>query len=33
VAVQRWQKFKGKQAILDGGEETFDALKAEREAA
>ena len=33
VAVQRWQKFTGKQAILDGGEQTFDALKSEREAA
>jgi DNA modification methylase len=33
VAVQRWQKFTGKQAVLDGGDTTFDALKAEREAA
>ena len=33
VAVARWQKFTGKQAILDGGDTTFDALRAEREAA
>ncbi|EAQ47262.1 DNA methylase N-4/N-6 [Roseobacter sp. MED193] len=33
VAVARWQKFTGKQAILEGGEQSFDALKSEREAA
>ena len=33
VAVVRWQKFTGKQAILDGGDTTFDALRAEHEAA
>jgi DNA modification methylase len=33
VAVQRWQKFTGEPAILQGGEQTFDALKSEREAA
>ena len=33
VAVQRWQKFTGKQAILEGGEQTFDDLKSQREAA
>ncbi len=27
VAVQRWQKFTGKQALLEGTETTFDALK------
>jgi DNA modification methylase len=30
VAVQRWQKFSGKEAVLEGGDTTFDALKAER---
>ena len=33
VAVQRWQKFTGKQAVLDGHDKTFDVLKSEREAA
>ncbi len=33
VAVARWQKFTGKQAILDGANTTFEALRAEREAA
>jgi DNA modification methylase len=33
VAIQRWQKFTGKQAVLDGHDKTFDALKVEREAA
>ena len=33
VAVERWQQFTGQQAILEGGEQTFDALKAERVAA
>jgi DNA modification methylase len=33
VAVQRWQKFTGKKAVLEGGEQTFDALKSHREAA
>jgi DNA modification methylase len=33
VAVTRWQKFTGKHAIFDGGEQTFDALKSKREAA
>jgi DNA modification methylase len=33
VAVQRWQKFTGKQALLEGSDTTFDALTAEREAA
>lgn len=32
VAVQRWQKFTGLQAVLDGHDKTFDALKVEREA-
>jgi hypothetical protein len=33
VAVARWQKFTGKQALLEGSDTTFEALKAEREAA
>jgi DNA modification methylase len=33
VAVARWQKFTGKQASLEGSDTTFEALKAEREAA
>ena len=33
VAVARWQKFTGKEAILDGANTTFEALRAEREAA
>ena len=33
VAVARWQKFTGKQAVLEGSDTTFEALKAEREAA
>jgi DNA modification methylase len=33
VAVQRWQKFTGKQALIDGSDTTLDALKAERAAA
>jgi len=32
VAVARWQKFAGKQALLEGNDTTFEALKAEREA-
>jgi hypothetical protein len=31
--VARWQKFTGKGAILDGANTTFEALRAEREAA
>jgi DNA modification methylase len=33
VAVQRWQKFTGKQAVLDGVGATFDDLAAKRKAA
>ena len=33
VIVRRWQQFTGKEAILEGGEQTFDALKSQREAA
>jgi DNA modification methylase len=33
VAVARWQKFTGKQALLEGSDTNFDALKAQREAA
>jgi DNA modification methylase len=33
VAVERWQAFTGKQAVLEGRDMTFDALKAERETA
>jgi DNA modification methylase len=33
VAVQRWQKFTGKQAVLDGAGTTFDQLAANRKAA
>ncbi|NRQ11590.1 DNA adenine methyltransferase YhdJ [Aliiroseovarius sp. xm-v-208] len=33
VAVQRWQKFTGQQAVLDGDGKAFDALKGERVAA
>ena len=33
VAVSRWQKFTGKQAVLEGSDTTFGALKAQREAA
>ena len=32
VAVERWQRFTGKNAVLTGDERTFDALKAKREA-
>jgi DNA modification methylase len=27
VAVQRWEKFTGKEAVLEGSGETFDTLK------
>ena len=30
VAVERWQRFTGRAAVLDGSGETFDAVKAER---
>ena len=30
VAVERWQRFTGKAAVLDGSGESFDALKAQR---
>jgi hypothetical protein len=33
VAVERWQAFTGKEAMLDGSDKTFNALKAEREGA
>lgn len=33
VAVQRWQKFTGKEAVLDGSDKTFNALAVHREAA
>lgn len=33
VAVQRWQKFTGKQAVLDGAGTAFDELAAKRKAA
>jgi len=33
VAVERWQNFSGKQAVLEGHEKTFDALRLERMAA
>jgi DNA modification methylase len=32
VAVERWQRFTGRGAVLDGHVQTFDALKAERAA-
>ena len=31
VAVERWQRFTGKAAVLDGADQTFDELKAKRE--
>ncbi|MBO6883432.1 MAG: site-specific DNA-methyltransferase [Marivita sp.] len=33
VAVERWQNFTGNEAIVEGSEMTFSALRAEREAA
>ena len=33
VAVERWQRFTGKAAVLDGADQTFDELKAKREQA
>ena len=33
VAVERWQRFTGKAAVLDGADQTFDHLKAKREQA
>ena len=33
VAVERWQKFTGGQAVLEGAEKSFDELKSERVAA
>jgi hypothetical protein len=33
VAVARWQQFTGNQAILEGSDQAFDALKTERAAA
>jgi DNA modification methylase len=33
VAVQRWQNFTGKEAVLDGSDKTFSALAVHREAA
>ncbi|MDX1820090.1 MAG: DNA modification methylase [Paracoccaceae bacterium] len=33
VAVERWQKFTGRQAVLEGADKSFDELKDEREAA
>ena len=33
VAVERWQQFTGNQAILEGSDQAFDALKTERAAA
>lgn len=32
VAVERWQRFTGRPALLDGDERTFDDLKAARRA-
>ena len=33
VIIKRWQDFTGQQATLEGTDETYDALKAQREAA
>lgn len=33
VIIKRWQDFTGQQAMLEGTDETYDALKAQREAA
>jgi len=33
VAIERWQQFTGAQAVLNGSDKTFDALKGERVAA
>lgn len=33
VIIKRWQDFTGKQATLEGTEQTYDELKSEREAA
>jgi hypothetical protein len=30
VAVERWQRFTGKSAVLDGSGESFEGLKVER---
>ena len=30
VAVARWQRFTGREAVLDGAERTFEELRGER---
>ena len=32
VAVERWQRFTGQDAMLDGSDKTYTSLKTEREA-
>jgi DNA modification methylase len=33
VAVERWQQFTGRSAVLEGADQTFDELTAKREQA